>query len=63
MLVLGPYELLVILVIVIFMYGGKRLSQIGEGLGKSISEFKKAVRSAPSPAPEEQKKLPDGKDD
>jgi TatA/E family protein of Tat protein translocase len=49
---LGPWELLIILVLLIFFYGGKRFGQIGEGLGKSISEFKKAVRHYPSPSAE-----------
>ena len=39
---LGPSELLVILIIVILIYGGKRIPEIGQGLGKSIREFKKA---------------------
>jgi len=63
MLVFGVTELLVILVILIFLYGGKRLSQIGQDLGKSIKEFKKATHSDPPPPAEEQKKLPDAKED
>jgi sec-independent protein translocase protein TatA len=39
---LGVSELLIILAIVFFLYGGKRLPQIGEGLGKMIAGFKKA---------------------
>ncbi len=39
---LGPSELLVILIIVVLIYGGKRIPEIGHSLGKSISEFKKA---------------------
>ena len=35
-------ELLVILVIVVLLFGTKRLPQIGESLGKSIREFRKA---------------------
>jgi len=45
---LGPSELMIILLVLVFLYGGKRLPQIGEGLGRSISEFKKAIRG---PAP------------
>ena len=63
MLVFGVTELLVILGILIFLYGGKRLSQIGRDLGKSITEFKKATRSDPPSPAEEQEKLPKAKDD
>lgn len=60
-MILGMSELLVILVIVIFFYGGKRLSQVGEGLGKSISEFKKSIRSETTSSPEVPKELPTDK--
>ncbi len=39
---LGPSELLVILIIVILIYGGKRIPEIGRSLGKSMREFKDA---------------------
>lgn len=40
----GPWELLIILVIVIAIFGVGRLAGIGGALGSSIREFKKAVR-------------------
>lgn len=40
---LGAPELIVILVIVIFIFGGKKLPEIGSGLGKAMSSFKKGV--------------------
>ena len=39
----GVPELLVILVIVLIIFGGKRLPEIGRALGKSIREFKGAT--------------------
>lgn len=41
---LGPSELLIVLVLVLFFYGGKRLPQIGDGLGRGIREFKRAIK-------------------
>jgi sec-independent protein translocase protein TatA len=38
---LGLPEILVILVIFLFLFGAKRLPQIGEGLGKTIRELRK----------------------
>ena len=35
-------ELLVILGIVLVVFGGKKLPELAKGLGKSVSEFKKA---------------------
>jgi sec-independent protein translocase protein TatA len=36
----GP-DALVILAIVVVIFGGKRLSELGSGLGKGIRDFKK----------------------
>ena len=38
---LGLPEILVILVIFLFLFGAKKLPQIGEGLGKTIRELRK----------------------
>ena len=40
---LGMSELIVILIIVLVIFGANRLPQLGEGLGKAIKGFKKAV--------------------
>lgn len=44
MLGLGPLELIVILVLIVIFVGGKKLPQVGENLGRGISEFKRAIR-------------------
>jgi len=41
---LGPGEIIVILLIVAVLFGGSKLPQLGEGLGKAIRGFKNAVR-------------------
>ena len=38
-----PLHLIVILIIVLIIFGPSKLPQLGEGLGKSIREFKKAM--------------------
>ena len=40
---LGWQELMIILVILMLLFGGKRLPQLASGLGKSIREFKRGV--------------------
>ncbi len=40
---LGMQELLVILVIVVILFGGSRLPEIGKGIGKAIGNFKKGM--------------------
>ena len=41
---LGTPELIVILGIAVLIFGGKKLPDIGSGLGKAIGSFKKEVR-------------------
>lgn len=40
---IGLPELLIILVIVLIIFGAKKLPEIGGGIGKAISNFKKAT--------------------
>jgi sec-independent protein translocase protein TatA len=42
---LGLPELIIIGIIVLLMFGGKKLPELGAGLGKSIKEFKQAFKS------------------
>ncbi len=50
-----PMHLLVILIIVLVIYGPGKLPQIGSGLGKSIREFKKAMKDGQETTAIEQK--------
>lgn len=47
---LGPWELVVILLIVVVIFGAGRLSQVGGAVGKSIKEFRKATSEEPEVA-------------
>lgn len=40
---IGLSELLIILVIVLVVFGGGKLPEIGAGLGKAIKDFRKAT--------------------
>lgn len=42
---LGIGELLIILVIVLVVFGAGKLPDLGEGLGRGIKNFRKAVKS------------------
>ncbi|HUL01439.1 MAG TPA: twin-arginine translocase TatA/TatE family subunit [Nitrospirota bacterium] len=48
-----PMHLLVILVIVLVIFGAGKLPEIGEGLGKSIKSFKKAISGEDDAKPED----------
>src|SRR3954469_24499961 len=40
---LGPMELLIIFLIVILLFGGKKIPEIAKGLGKGIRDFKSSM--------------------
>lgn len=43
---IGPTELLLILLIVIIIFGARKLPELGKSLGEGIKNFKKAISSA-----------------
>jgi sec-independent protein translocase protein TatA len=44
---LGAPEIIIILVIVLLMFGGKKIPELMKGLGKGIKDFKDASKGAP----------------
>nr|MBF0222177.1 twin-arginine translocase TatA/TatE family subunit [Desulfobulbaceae bacterium] len=46
---LGTPELVIIGVIAFMVFGGKRLPELGAGLGKGISSFKKGLKENDEP--------------
>jgi sec-independent protein translocase protein TatA len=53
---IGMMELVVILVIVLLLFGGKKIPELMKGLGQGIGEFKKGVRDADQAVSNENKK-------
>ena len=41
---LGPWEIGLIILVVIILFGGKKLPELARGLGLGLREFKKATR-------------------
>ena len=41
---LGPWEIILIILFVIILFGGKKLPELARGLGLGLKEFKKATR-------------------
>lgn len=42
---LGPYEIVLILLVVVLLFGGKKIPELARGLGKGIREFNSAKAS------------------
>lgn len=47
---LGVQELLIILVIVLLIFGGRKIPEIARGLGEGIRSFKDSMRGEEKPA-------------
>lgn len=63
---IGTTEWLIILLIALIIFGAGRLPEIGEGLGKGIRSFKKAVTEDDKkaiPSPEKLKSIPSDTDE
>ncbi|MBP9865933.1 MAG: twin-arginine translocase TatA/TatE family subunit [Candidatus Omnitrophica bacterium] len=51
----GPLEIIVILVVVLLLFGAKRLPEIGKALGQGIREFKKSMGQDSDTTPHDDK--------
>ena len=56
---LGPTELIIIAVIVLLIFGAKRLPEIGKGLGGAIREFKNVKKELSSKKTADEEQDPD----
>ncbi|HEU4942856.1 MAG TPA: twin-arginine translocase TatA/TatE family subunit [Gaiellaceae bacterium] len=56
---IGPTELIILLIVVLLLFGAKRVPEIGRSVGKGMREFKDAV----SGKDEEPPRLPQAPED
>ncbi len=54
---IGPQELIIVLVVVVLMFGGTKIPELMKGLGKGIKEFKNASKSEEEDAKKDAEKL------
>ena len=43
-LAIGPWQIALIVVVVLLLFGGKKIPELMKGLGKGMKEFKKASK-------------------
>ncbi len=53
---LGGTEMIIVLVIVLLLFGGKKIPELMRGLGKGVKEFKDASKGEDGSAPPADKK-------
>ncbi|QMU63366.1 MAG: twin-arginine translocase TatA/TatE family subunit [Flavobacteriaceae bacterium] len=52
----GPWQIAIIVVLVLLMFGGKKIPELMKGLGKGIKEFKNATKKEEAEDKIEEKK-------
>ena len=55
--IIGPQELIIVLVVVVLMFGGTKIPELMKGLGKGIKEFKNASKSEDEEAKKDADKI------
>jgi sec-independent protein translocase protein TatA len=53
---IGFTEILMILVVVVLLFGGRKIPELMKGIGQGMKEFKKASRADDEPEKKEEKK-------
>ncbi len=54
---LGAGEIILILLVILLLFGAKKIPELAQGLGKGMREFKKSLKDV-----EDEIKLPEGDD-
>lgn len=47
---LGPWEIALIVLVVVLLFGARRIPDLMRGLGQGVKEFKKGLREEDSPS-------------
>jgi sec-independent protein translocase protein TatA len=48
---MGPWQLVLIVVVVLLMFGGKKIPELMRGLGRGVKEFKDGAKGEDSTTP------------
>jgi sec-independent protein translocase protein TatA len=59
--VVGPWQIIIIVVMVLLLFGGKKIPELMKGLGQGIREFKEGM--AGDQPPKKDKQIEEKKDD
>ena len=51
----GMSEWIIILLVIVILFGGKKIPELAKGIGKGIKDFKKAMNEDDEPTPQQTK--------
>ncbi|RUA24102.1 MAG: twin-arginine translocase TatA/TatE family subunit [Bacteroidetes bacterium] len=52
---MGGYEVVIVLVIIVLLFGGRKIPELMRGVGKGIKEFKEGTKEADNEKVDEKK--------
>jgi sec-independent protein translocase protein TatA len=59
----SPTHLLIVFLVILLFFGGKRVPELAKGLGKGVREFRKGLEEGDETHAEEQPKREEGSDE
>ena len=51
----GPWQIVIILVVIVLLFGGRKIPELMKGIGQGMKEFKKATKGDEADTEEEKK--------
>lgn len=58
---IGPWEIVLLLLVVMLLFGPRRLPEIGRAFGRTIQEFRRATRESKDNDPDKEQTAPGDK--
>lgn len=56
----GPWQIILLVVAIVFLFGGRKIPELMRGIGQGMKEFKKATKDEASDEDEVDKKIEEG---
>lgn len=53
----GPWQIILIVLVILLLFGGRKIPELMKGIGQGIREFKKATKDEKKPEDKEQKEI------
>ncbi len=61
--IVGPWQIILIVLVVLLLFGGKKIPELMNGLGKGVKEFKKGMDEVEKSISDDSKKSDEKKDE
>lgn len=58
--IVGPWQIILLVVAIIFLFGGRKIPELMRGIGQGMKEFKKATKDEAGGDEEADKKIEEG---